>query len=167
MDEGVVGVLNDEYDLCLSLRPHNLRGLEFVSISQRPFTMVMSKDNDLAYKEHLELKDFGNEKFLLVAIPSAALKTSIDCCMVCDFYPQIYAEYPTVEQALFAAEKNYGVMVGASLTYISEDRNLIQRPISTLPPFEYGFVVKAERLNDVRIQAVIQTVKEYCVAHPV
>lgn len=113
-------ILIASHDVC------RLVNVDSISLFNSPVGIAVHKNNAIAQKENISLKDFANSDFLRYAPTDLPLQEDFlyRCGVFFGFEPKIKAEYEDFEEFLFATESGEGVALICEEDEIRENKNL-------------------------------------------
>jgi DNA-binding transcriptional LysR family regulator len=137
-------------DIGLGHPPFEDKTLAAMNIAKVPFNIVMSKDNPLAEKNELKMKDLEKETFILFPRRLGPLQYDeiISLCLKSGFSPRNITEVSPAQAIIAFAGMNIGIGFIASQAQQFRHPNVVYRPLAgDRPYFALGTIHRRDSVN--------------------
>jgi len=139
-------------DIGLGHPPFEDKTLAAMNIAKVPFNIVMSKDNPLAEKTALSMKDLEKENFILFPRRLGPLQYDeiISLCLKSGFSPHNITEVSPAQAIIAFAGMDIGIGFIASKAQQFRHPNVVYRPLTgDRPYFALGTIHRRDSVNPV------------------
>ena len=156
----VEDVLEHRATCAFTIKPIDLKGLQYFPIVKRYPDVIMSVNHPLAKKKTISIQDLRNENHAWLSINSQSFQSYYNACIEAGFYPKITKEFPSAELLNQAIPHGMEITVGGGFIFSNEDQ-LARRPLQCdTCMIEAGFVFRPSDKADHNLISYFHVVRD-------